>query len=694
MGYSPDNCRECLQSIIDTFPVGLPPKYQQYLNINLDKQDATFLVQYTEEVRGILAGIEKAGSLNHLYNILGGEFSPEYTNHLVDQLNGDITTPVINSILLTLRADDPIHAEQVLKKLKSKGSIPMGTLRKMLRDIRAAGEEHQQTEWDGLVDELTDSPFNYLSTGKRLEGYWIKCLDEIQSLYTAGIHHQFMGYTRDRLRDMGMVGTGNVNEMLQQVAERTVLNIEDDFAINRDLIHFKNGIYIISRDLFISRVAGECQRDIENIRTLSTIPFDYNPDVDISDRKYSWTTFLDGWHVEEFQHSLHLFFGDDEEQINMWWEWMGYCLTKHIFLKKSGIYHGESNSGKSELSKLQMYIFGDKAAELSFHAICNEDLGSASSLYDKHVCTDDDLGENQIKNYERFKKITGSSRMDFRFMFQDTFTAENIVKFIACANVLPPVKNIGIPFCNRWLIWFFKYVFKDDELDVFWPTRMRHPRVIDYIITKAIHHLQILLKRGYFKGMDAETVMHWWQLESNIVYKFVHEICTTVDTIQDSDVQADLYQAFLDFKETTRVKSGWVKSQAIFTREMINFGHPVMDGGKRERDIEGEIKTVSTKVYKGIAYNREKLDEILNPDETRDIMYSIVPNTLEQQETKIKENIITLLGQDTFKSVQEIHERYEREHGSIARFRLEVILKTMKPNGWLDGTDLYHVIGG
>ena len=616
LGYPPEKTLDVLRAISDAFPIGLPDKIAFYARLDISKWKASELIHFYEDLMERLEIIEKAGSMHHLYHLLGGMVDNSYINMLVEQLDTSSTTDDINNVLVVLDVKDPVQVENTLRKIKEKTRLSITVLRQMVKIVQQAGEEVRVQQWDQLLEELLESPFSYLSTGQRLEGYWIRCEDSIDSLYTSRVHYQFMDVVREKLREIDKYGTSSVNEMLQQIAEKKVLTIEGDFAINRDLIHFENGIYVISSGQFIKRNDPGFPVGIDHRRTLAVIPHPYNPDADISDRVYRWETFLDGWEIEEFQESLRIFFGNEKDVIETWWEWMGYCLTKHIFLKKSAMYRGDSNSGKSELSRLQEKILGSKATGASFHSICNEDLGSASALYDVQLCVDDDLGEDLIENYERFKKVTGAATMDFRFMFHDKFTAENTVKFQCCANVLPPVKNIGIPFANRWLVFFFKHVFDEDERDVFWTRRMQNPKVIEYILAKAIFHLDRLMKRGYFVGMDGDTVLHWWQLESNVIYRFIHEICEKVDSIALSDSQPDLYSAFVSFSEAINMRSGWVKSQNVFTKHIVSMGHPVCQGGRRPiTDPEtGDTKDKTVKVYKGLRFDRKALEKLINPE--------------------------------------------------------------------------------
>jgi len=607
---------QLVSRIADLFPVGLPQKTRVYCNY-IPGNDAPVKQrqQYLEETSDKFSCINRAGSLHHLYTMLGGTIDERYISTLVDTLSSSSSTTDIQNVFIALPADDVVMQERIIKHMKQKTGLSMTALRSILKNLRTLGADDDQEAWDETLNDLINSEYAYFSTGKKDEGYWIKRLDRIDSLHEFNVHFELMDDARDKLLEIQKLGTSMVNELLQQVKERKNFKIED-FEPERDLIHFRNGIYFIQQDYFLPRDTAP-----DNIppfvrqyrlRTFSTLLEEYHPEIPLEIPSMTWGNWAGGWYLQEFEHAFEYYFDGDAEVMNRWWEWFGYTLTNYIMFKKAAIYHGESDCGKSKFTEIHQHAIGEQWVEHTFHDICDKRLGISGSLYRKKVCYDDDLGDDRIKDHSEFKRQTGKSTMEVRELYQNPFMGENTVKFLASANVLPPVKNIGIPFCNRWLIFFFKHVIPKDEQDIFFPSRMSCPRVIQYMYRKGIHHLRILLNRGYFVGMNGEEVMHWWQLGSNIVYRFVKECCIEVPTIGESDVQADLYQHFCTFADSTNMKATWVKGQATFTSQLKTFGYPAVPAGHRDRtDDDGITRSTSVKVYRGLAIDQDKLDTLI-----------------------------------------------------------------------------------
>lgn len=622
-GYLPENLIQLAGQIKTLFPVGLPDGIRVYCNyIPKETAPRRQVVQYYEEASNRFSCIERAGSMHHLYTMLGGTVNAAYINKLADDITKDADTNDIRSVFVAIPADDAIMQEKIMKRIKQRTGYSLTALRAILKSMRTLGKQDDLEEWDTLVVELrSQSGYAYLSTGKRDEGYWVREIDQISSLHEFNVHFDIMEIAREKLVEIQKIGTSMVNELLQQFKEKQNFKI-DDFEPDDNIIHFRNGVYFIHEDYFLDRYAPPENLPVfvqeYNLHTFTTLPGDYDPTIPLEIEDPAWATWEHGWYLQEFRHAFEYYFNGDENVMNRWWEWFGYTLTNYIFFKKAAIYHGESDCGKSQFAEIHQACIGDEWVQHSFHQICENELGISGSLYRKKVCYDDDLGDARIKRFEKFKQVTGFPTMEVRDLYQSPFTGKNTVKFMCAANVLPPVKNLDIPFCNRWLIFFFKNIIPLDERDVFFATRMRHPRVISYMYRKGIHHLRQLLHRGYFIGMQGKEVMHWWELGSNIVYRFVHECCKKVETIAESDVQADLYQAFCTYSDASNMKATWVKGQPTFTSQLKKFGHPAVPAGHREReDDTGNVRSTSVKVYTGLAVDQDKLDAIIDKAGTR-----------------------------------------------------------------------------
>jgi phage/plasmid-associated DNA primase len=421
--------------------------------------------------------------------------------------------------------------------------------------------------------------------------------------------------------------------------------------------------------MFVLRNAPEVPAGYK-YKTFDVIEFDYFPDLSIKPEPMTWDNWADGWEIQEFEHALDILFSDSkrdtkEGQKERWWEWMGYLLSNYVHLKKAALYRGEPDTGKTTLTDIQLYILKDRYTEQTFHDLCDpKRLGITGALYRKNLCYDDEIGNQYIKTYERFKKITGHESMDVRYLFRNPFTGMNTCKFQGSVNQIPPVKSISTHFTNRWIIFFFDHVFLNDEKDNGFKQRMCTPKVARYIIRKAIIGLRRLINRGYFTGMNPEEVLYYWALESNVVFNFLETCCIKDAVRADCNPQAELYNHFVKFCETTTMDSSWVTSQAKFTIELKRFGYQVVNGGEREvwNPEKAENKTVHVNVYNGVMFNINKYNELINPDELElDITIEKSNNDIED-EIMLIDNVESLTDQQIvakIRGVIPVDEKYK-----------------------------------
>lgn len=485
-----------------------------------------------------------------------------------------------------------------------------------------------------IVYELLSSDYYFFSTGDE-KGYWIKSVDSINSLFIKDIIFDFRRHIRERLQDANKSNSsGQVDEILKILREQKYLT-RNDFRVDGRLIHFKNGIYFIESGIFYPRKysVDNDLKLIDNLKyqvhTFKVIPFDYKPNPSF-ENKMTWDNWGSGWEIQEFKQYLETVFYispemsgkyrvTTEEQIKRWWEWMGYCLTDVNDIKAAALYRGVRHTGKSTLSKIQIYtltrdILGDGENDLvsyeSFHNICH-DKESKAAMHGKKLNYDDDVGASLIKFFEKFKQITGMDRHRMRPLYENPFSGLLTVKFQMCANELPPVKGIDENFTCRWIIFFFNHVFYKPDWDRAFLYRMKSPKVAQYIIHESIKGLNRLLKRGYFEGMGEQEILHYWLLETDAVYKFINLCCKTKVNWKDSAVQNILYEQFNEFVDNTGTKT-WIKAQRQFTEQMTLRGYPVRDGGKRTiwNDEKAVNETKHVKIYHGIRLDQDKYDKL------------------------------------------------------------------------------------
>jgi hypothetical protein len=583
--------------------------------------------------------------------------SQEGWEYLFDKLPQNASQTEIESIVKNC-PDNEIVFIHVVELLKSRFGIGKNSGKRIIRHAR--GDDGKKSamgsdDWAKIRDEIVNtSPFLFISNGLKDEGYWVKAVDSLYSSYTIEVWHEFRHLIRKQLEDIGLWGSANVTEMQKQAEELDNISI-GEFGVNRNIIHYNNCLYFIKEDVIVPRTALDLPDELKNysIKTLRVIPTNliiegfvdaprftttdvkilddpFALSADVPEWKFTWQTlFSDDIYIYEWERMLHRTLDNPKHpgQYDRFWEWLGFCYTDMIN-KKAAIMRGVPDTGKSSTFEVFLNAFGptdgkreNVLMDLSLYSqkqlveICNpDDKEISGAMYGKKINYDDDIGDRMIKNFETFKKITGHEKMNVRFLFQNSFVGTNTVKFTCGANRMPPVLRLNMSFAIRWLPFFFDNVFDEEEKDKPLVDQMvKSQRLLEYITRKAFFAFKRLWRRGLrFEGMPADDVLHWWRMEADSTYAFIERCCVRVSTVGDSEVQKDLYEAFIRFKDAnmdiTDVEN---ISQGDFTKRLKTFGFPVKAGGKRERfnSEKKETEQISVKVYFGLQLDQEKFNK-------------------------------------------------------------------------------------
>lgn len=483
-------------------------------------------------------------------------------------------------------------------------------------------------EWDQLKLRILGWPFTYLENDARDGGYWVKAADPIGSWFKRGVQLELQNAVRIELELIGMFGSANVDEMLREVKEIKHKQMST-FRINRNAVHFKNGIYIIPTREFIPRVGPmpDKYKD-QTFYTFKVIDADYDPNAPEEPPAATWGALIsEDWLIHEFERSLHRHLDNPEHpgQYELVWEFWGYCLSDLIGYRKALINRGPPRTFKTTANEIFLGCLESDQAEMTlasrgtFQDLCEAtDKDMTTKLLWKKVLYNDDMGDSPIKSYEKFKERISQFRIGVREMYMNDYEVDNIMKFIGNVNMLPVVYNLADSFCDRVMPVFWGNPLADDELDRGLDFAMRaSAKLRTYIVGKALKALDRLYKRQRFEGMDWESVMHWWRLESDIVYSFTSQYCTRVRAMAESDVTSVVFAYFTMYKEVAAMKCNdkYAATQTSFTQILKGYtpAFPVRKVGHRvwTDPITGEEKDVQkADVYFGLKVNIDKLQGI------------------------------------------------------------------------------------
>jgi len=299
----------------------------------------------------------------------------------------------------------------------------------------------------------------------------------------------------------GKVIINQVNEILEQIKRLT--------SIDEDIIHEQppNTICV--------------NNGILNTETLELIPHDpkkiFMQKININYKKEA--------KCPKIQEFLKQLFEGQEESIKIIQEFAGYCLYKKYNIKKSLIFVGEPDTGKTTLLNLLINVIGENnISSVSLHKITKDKFSSAN-LQHKLMNIYDDLTYKDIDDVGAFKIVTGGGYTSSEKKFGESFQFKNYAKLIFATNKISSVKDTDDDaYYNRWIILFFNNVFKGENSD---------KRLIEKIVSSdekegflywSLQGLQRLLKNNDFSyDKTSSEIKLIMERSSNPVSAFIQD---------------------------------------------------------------------------------------------------------------------------------------------------------------------------
>jgi P4 family phage/plasmid primase-like protien len=566
LNYAPEHAPALGKLILETFPVGLPETVYFYCKNVPDSRDSftrEHMEQYFNEFMDRMKGIIDAGSLHHLFTILGGKVNPAYIMKLIDTLPDSPKMQDINDILIALPANDLILKNTVFNTIKKKTGIGKTDLtthyKRLLRDIEDV-EDPIETVTKKIME--LKAVFKYAVFGDD-KGFFIRRTNGC--LYKPGVKNELEMIVDGELEkiDPKLSRGTRRNEIMEKIRIKTGIDFQWHEP-DRDIIIFKNGVYHLDTWTFKPFTGNE-----DGV-SFTWIPHEYNPlapEVDIFD---------------DFLQEVLV----TDEQVQCWWEWMGYCLTRWIGYKKASLFHGPINSGKSTLSKIMQNVIGaQNRATTQFKRIC-EDRFANSTLIGKIWNYDDDIGKKPIEETDNFKKLLGYETMNVEEKHQTSYDSYNMIKIQTCANNIPWIPELDV-IAPKLVVLRFPNQYPEVEGFV---RQFLTDEIAQYIITRSLYELRDRNRRGFFTGMTAEQSLDYLRKETNPVYGFLNDCCLLDEPNPQCTSQEEVYQAFTEWADLLGRDIKFIKDKGGFTRKIYALGfvsaRPTK-GGERVRVYSG-----------------------------------------------------------------------------------------------------------
>jgi putative DNA primase/helicase len=257
------------------------------------------------------------------------------------------------------------------------------------------------------------------------------------------------------------------------------------------------------------------------------------------------------------------------EDIDVLFEWVGYCLTLEVKHQRAVLIYGPPGTGKSVYLSLLEAIVGEESRTCQPLQKIESDKYRCAQLYGKKVNICSDIPNTKMHESRMFKALTsGIDTINGENKFQTPFDFRNTAKLIFSANDVPEGPK-DEAYYQRWMLIEFCNRFRGTVKEV--------KGIIDSLTTEcelsgllilALKGLKKLTNTGAFSyNKTFAEVEKEYLLKSNPSAAFMDE-CIVIST-EDMDGTV-LYCAFVEWCRTHNTA---LVSQIGFTRKISAMGH-------------------------------------------------------------------------------------------------------------------------
>ena len=153
----------------------------------------------------------------------------------------------------------------------------------------------------------------------------------------------------------------------------------------------------------------------------------------------------------------------NEEDVNILYEMVGYGLLDEYKFEKAFMLHGEGRNGKGRSIMLIKKLFGvENCVAVSLMSLKSDNF-SLSELFGKRLNLAGDIGNQDLKETNMFKSLTGRDLITAKRKFLKDLHFENNAKFVFACNELPMVYDLTKGFWERWILLDYPYTFVSKE---------------------------------------------------------------------------------------------------------------------------------------------------------------------------------------------------------------------------------------
>lgn len=313
---------------------------------------------------------------------------------------------------------------------------------------------------------------------------------------------------------------------------------------------------------------------------------------------------------DEFLHSLV-----DDSNVQTLYRLIAHTLYKGYPSSRAAMLAGDGKNGKSTfLATVRKFLHPGEnidVMEESHRNVSAESLQdiasptnrwSEASLHGSLANIDPDMGSQDIKQAQTFKKATGGKdALTAEHKFEPTFEFVNHATMMFAVNEVPAAEEDSDAYWRRWIFINFPYVFKEgdgnyvNEDDLI--AEVASEEQLQGLLVKCVEEIKRWRQTDtwYPNIPSSDEVRKEMKKASDSVYAFATDCVFAVDDPDDTDyiVKDDLRDLYRDYCNAEGIPH---VTESTFDQRILNIKDIRIETGRTSRE-DGPGRTP---VYKGI----------------------------------------------------------------------------------------------
>jgi len=304
------------------------------------------------------------------------------------------------------------------------------------------------------------------------------------------------------------------------------------------------------------------------------LPVNYDPEADCPE-------------IRKFHKEIT----NDEQDITVLEEIMGYCLCRGYPLHMALMLVGGGANGKSTwLALVRTFLGAQNVSGRSLFEL-EEVRFARADLFSKYANIYADLPDRALQRTGMFKMLTGGDQLAAEKKFRDSFHFVNYAKLLFSANKVPETVDDTDALFRRWIIITFPNVFNGETCDPEKLEKITTEPELSGLLNLALAALKRVLNNGGFSHIKStDDIREDYIRKSSPIASFVMD-CLEVDT-----------DAFIEKKELFNVFAAYCRARGIPCVTQTTF-FKNLPQHVAITDVRPSIEKRRLTAFKGIRYS-------------------------------------------------------------------------------------------